>query len=175
MKTVLKLLGVVVVLLLAALLFILSGLYDVAASSPDSGLVAWVLRTTRSRSVHRAYEGLEGRVTVPDLADPRRIHEGLILYSRNCAVCHGAPGEKVSSISQGLNPYPPDLVTEGEGEPLEAFWITKNGIKMTGMPSFGVSHSDEEIWALVAFLQRLPKVTAEEYQGEILTSPLGPH
>ncbi len=125
--------------------------------------------------MHRAYERLEGTLKIPDLEDPQRIHAGLILYSKNCAVCHGAPGEKATSISQGLNPYPPDLVTEGEGEPLEAFWITKHGIKMTGMPSFGVSHSDEEIWAVVAFLQRLPKVTPEEYQGQIRQAvPAGP-
>jgi mono/diheme cytochrome c family protein len=171
MRTVLKLLGVLAVLLLAAFLFILSGAYDVAASSPDSGLVTWVLRTTQSRSVHRASERLEGKVTIPDLDDPERIRAGLSLYSRNCAVCHGAPGEKASPISQGLNPYPPDLVTEGEGEPLEAFWITKNGIKMTGMPSFGVTHSDEEIWAVVAFLQRMPKLSPEEYQAMVNPSP----
>ena len=165
MKTVLKLLGVVVVLVLAALLFIFSGVYDVAASSPDSDLIAWVLRTTQSRSVHRAYESLEGKVAIPNLEDPQRIRTGLILYHQNCATCHGAPGVKLSAIGQGLNPYPPELATEGEGEPLEAFWVTKNGIKMTGMPSFGVTYSDEEIWAIVAFLQRMPKLSPEEYQA----------
>ena len=106
MKTVLKLLGVVVVLLLAALLFIFSGLYDVAASSPDAGLIVWVLRTTQSRSVHRAYENLEEKVPVPNLEDPERIRAGLILDHRNCVTCHGAPGVKLSAIGQGLNPYP---------------------------------------------------------------------
>lgn len=176
MKTVLKLLGVAVVLILAALLFILSGIYDVAASSPDSDLIAWVLRTTQSRSVHRASEALEGKVTVPNLEDPERIRRGLLLYHQNCATCHGAPGVKLSSIGQGLNPYPPELATEGRDEPLEWFWITKNGIKMTGMPSFGVTHSDEEIWDVVAFLKRMPKLSPEEYramtrQAEATPSP----
>lgn len=174
MRTVLKLLGILGVFILAALLFILSGLYDVAASSPDSGLITWVLRTTQSRSVHRAYERLEGKVTVPNLDDPDRIRTGLILYSQNCATCHGAPGSKLSAIGQGLNPYPPDLVTEGEDEPLEAFWVTKHGIKMTGMPAFGVSYSDEEIWALVAFLQRMPKLSPEEYEAVAKPSPPWP-
>ncbi len=165
MKTVLKLLGVVVVLLVAAFLFILSGFYDVAASSPDSDLITWVLQTTQSRSVHRAYERLEGKVTVPNLEDPERIRTGLILYHQNCAICHGAPGVKLSAIGQGLSPFPPELATEGGDEPLEAFWVTKNGIKMTGMPSFGVTHSDEEIWAVVAFLQRMPKLSPEEYRA----------
>jgi mono/diheme cytochrome c family protein len=174
MRTVLKLLGVLVVLILAALLFILSGVYDVAASSPDSGLVAWVLRTTQSRSVHRAYERLEGKVTIPNLDDPERIRTGLILYSQNCATCHGAPGVKLSAIGQGLNPYPPELAAEGGDEPLELFWVTKNGIKMTGMPSFGVTHSDEEIWAVVAFLRRMGKLSPEEYQAMAEPSPPRP-
>jgi mono/diheme cytochrome c family protein len=38
---------------------------------------------------------------------------------------------------------------------------------MTGMPSFGVTHSDEEIWAIVAFLQRMPKLSPEEYQAMV--------
>lgn len=174
MKTVLKMVGAVVVLILAALLFIFSGFYDVAASSPDAGLVAWALRTTQSRSVHRAYESLEGKVAVPDLEDPERIRTGLNLYHQNCATCHGAPGVKLSAIGQGLNPYPPELATEGGDEPLEAFWVTKNGIKMTGMPSFGVSYSDEEIWAVVAFLQRMPKLSPEEYQAMAREAGLAP-
>jgi mono/diheme cytochrome c family protein len=43
------------------------------------------------------------------------------------------------------------------------FWIIKNGIKMTGMASYGAVHSDDEIWTLVAFVQRLPKMTEEQY------------
>ncbi|MEP7231601.1 MAG: cytochrome c [Ginsengibacter sp.] len=34
----------------------------------------------------------------------------------------------------------------------EAFWIIKNGIKMTSMPAFGPTHSDQKIWAITDFL-----------------------
>ncbi|HEV2851688.1 MAG TPA: cytochrome c [Thermoanaerobaculia bacterium] len=166
MKTVLKLLGVVGVLIVAALLFIFSGLYDVSASTPDNGLIAWALQTTQSRSVHRAAESLEGKVQVPNLQDAERIRTGLVHYHEMCATCHGAPGVKISEIGQGLNPYPPELATHGEGDdPVETFWVVKNGIKMTGMPSFGVTHTDDEIWAIVAFLQRMPKLSPREYEA----------
>lgn len=167
MKTVLKLLGLLAVLILAALLFIFSGCYDVAASNPDAGLVAWALRTTQSRSVHRAYESLEGKVQIPRLDDPQMIRTGFIHYHEMCVTCHGAPGVKVSEIGQGLNPFPPELAKAGEDEPLEFFWIVKHGIKMTGMPAFGATHSDDEIWAIVAFVQRLPKLSPEEYQAMV--------
>jgi mono/diheme cytochrome c family protein len=173
MKTVLKLLGVLAVLAVLGFLFILSGCYDVAASTPDHGLIEWVLRTTQARSVHRAYESLEGQVRVPKLDDPQLIQTGLIHYHEMCATCHGAPGVKISEIGQGLNPTPPELTSQGGDEPLETFWIVKNGIKMTGMPSFGVTHTDDEIWAIVAFVDRMPKLSPAEYQALVQQAGLG--
>ncbi len=172
MKSVFKLLGLLTALLLAALLFIYSGWYDVAASSPDSGLIAWALETTRSRSVHRAYESLEGKVQIPRLDDPEMVRTGFVHYHEMCVTCHGGPGIKASEIAQGLNPFPPELTKEAE-EPLESFWIVKHGIKMTGMPGFGVTHTDDEIWAIVAFLDRLPKLSPQEYQTMVQQAGLG--
>ena len=36
------------------------------------------------------------------------------------------------------------------------------------MPAWGITHEDERIWAMVAFLQKLPELTPEQYQ--ILTA-----
>src|SRR4029077_16739407 len=94
-----------------------------------------------------------------------RVRRGLVHYHETCVVCHGAPGVAVSEIAEGMNPEPPELAGEGSGRPGEDFWIVKNGIKMTGMPSFGVTHDDEKIWDLVAFLQQLPKMSPEQYQA----------
>jgi mono/diheme cytochrome c family protein len=161
MKTFLTVVLVLVVVALAALAFILSGVYDVAASTPDTGLVEWALRTTQSRSVHRRAE----QVQAPKLDDPDLIRTGLIEYHELCVVCHGAPGVPISPVGQGLNPTPPELGQESAGEDAgELFWITKNGIKMTGMPAFGVTHSDEEIWAIVAFLTKMGDLSPQEYQ-----------
>ena len=48
------------------------------------------------------------------------------------------------------------------------FWVIKHGIKASGMPAWGKTHDDKRIWAMVAFLQRLPELTADQYQ--ILTA-----
>lgn len=163
MKTVvLTVLGTLGILVLAGLLFIFSGVYDVSAVSEDGGLLEWVLETTRTRSVHRAAEGME--MQAPRLDDPAMIRSGLVRYHSLCATCHGAPGMKVSATGQGLNPYPPELAGEAGEEPLELFWVVKNGIKMTGMPAYGVSLGDEEIWEIVAFLKRMPELSPAEYQ-----------
>ena len=169
MKTVLALVAFLVILIAAALAFIYSGVYDIAAGSPDTGPIEWVLRTTQSRSVHRRAE----EVQAPDLSDPEMLRTGLIHYHEMCVTCHGAPGLPASEIGQGLNPVPPELAGEAGEEPGEQFWVTKNGIKMTGMPAFGVTHTDEEIWAIVAFLQRMPKMSPEEYQAMVQEVGLG--
>ena len=44
---------------------------------------------------------------------------------------------------------------------------------MTGMPAFGHAHSDEEIWAMVAFLQHMPTMSPQEYASELREA--GPH
>ncbi|HEX7183538.1 MAG TPA: cytochrome c [Thermoanaerobaculia bacterium] len=172
MKTILTLVAFLVVLIAAVLAFIYSGVYDVAASSPDTGLIGWALETTQERSVHRRAE----EVQAPDLSDPEMVRLGLIHYHEMCVTCHGAPGMPASEIGQGLNPFPPELASESEEEEAgELFWVVKNGIKMTGMPAFGVTHADEEIWAIVAFLQRMPKMSPEEYQAMVQEVGLGPH
>ncbi len=46
----------------------------------------------------------------------------------------------------------------------EAFWIIKNGIKMTSMPAFGPTHSDQKIWAITDFLlNKMNKMSLIEY------------
>jgi mono/diheme cytochrome c family protein len=166
MKTVLTVVLVLAVVALAAMAFIFSGAYDVAASTPDTGVVDWALRTTQHRSVHRRAE----QVQAPSgLDDPDLIRTGLIEYHEMCVVCHGAPGVPISPIGQGLNPSPPLLADEAaEEEAGELFWITKNGIKMTGMPAFGVTHSDEELWAIVAFMKKMGSLSPEEYQRMVV-------
>src|SRR5207302_560572 len=47
-------------------------------------------------------------------------------------------------------------------EPAELYWIIKNGVKMTGMPSFStIGMEDNEIWSVVAFIRKLPVSDAD--------------
>ena len=86
---------------------------------------------------------------------------------RGCANCHGGPGVGWAKFSEGLNPGPPDLKDVVGGlEPRELFWVVKNGIKMTGMPSFGaIGVPDQEIWSIVAFLKKLPSVSEADFKA----------
>jgi mono/diheme cytochrome c family protein len=95
---------------------------------------------------------------------------GVEHFAAHCAVCHGGPGVPKGHIGKGLYPVPPDLAQASKHlSDAEMFWVIKNGLKMTGMPSWA-DHSDEEIWATVAFLKKLPAMTPEEYAKLIMAS-----
>lgn len=147
----------------AALAVVRSGVLDVAASSPHSATVRWLLSTTMERSVRRRAAHL---APPPSLADPARIEAGFAAYEDMCAVCHGSPGSEASVIARGLNPEAPrlDEVVDRWSD-AELFWIVENGVRMTGMPAFGATHEDGELWDLVAFVRRLPSSSQSEYRA----------
>jgi len=139
-----------------------SGLYDVAATAPDNAMTRWLLVTVRNQSIDQRAAGIE----VPSLTDPALVQEGFEHYHEMCVGCHLAPGVDSSEIRQGLNPQPPVLAqVVPHSSPARLFWVIKNGVKMSGMPAWGTSHSDPMIWAMVAFLERLPDMTPTEYRA----------
>jgi mono/diheme cytochrome c family protein len=171
MKILLTVVAVVALLVAGALVAAWTGLVAVAATGPQSGVVEWYLHTARERSVARR----AGAIEVPPLDDPRLLRTGLVEYQEMCVACHGAPGVRQSSLARGLNPMPPDLARPGdlhEGSTARTFWIVKNGLRMTGMPAFGPTHDDEELWAVTAFVERLPELSPEDYAAMLRNAGL---
>ena len=164
-KTVLVVLTLFVAAVLVALggvAYVYSGEYNVAATEPHSAFEQWLLGTTMEHSV-RAHARREV-AAAPTLGE-ESFHHGAKHYVSTCVGCHGAPGVERGEFGKGLTPSPPQLakaVTRWNQQ--ELFWIVKNGIKLAGMPAFGPTHTDEEIWAMVAFLRRLPQMSAQEYR-----------
>jgi mono/diheme cytochrome c family protein len=168
MRTLLASLALMLVLLaVGGLAFLYSGLYDVAATAPDWSVTRWALQTVRTRSIETHAAGIR---VPPGLDDPAKLLVGTEHFAAHCAVCHGAPGVPKGDIAHGLNPQPPDLTHASDHyTPPELFWILKHGIKMTGMPSWG-DHSDDELWATVAFIQKLPGMTEQDYAKLVVAS-----
>src|SRR6476659_5680703 len=156
------------VLIGAAALGIYAGLYNIAADVPHTQPVYWLLETMRDRSIAaRARE-----VVVPaDLNDPTRISKGAGQYADMCSGCHLAPGMKRTEISQGLYPRAPELRRKTTLTPAEQFWVVKHGIKMTGMPAWGVTHDDDLLWDVVAFVRKLPELTPDQYEALVKNAP----
>ena len=69
------------------------------------------------------------------------------------------------------NPRAPELRRKTDLTPSEQFWIIKHGVKMTGMPAWGVTHDDDLLWDVVAFVRKLPELTPEQYETLVKNAP----
>jgi hypothetical protein len=163
LKAFIAVFALLAVVFTAMTFYFLTGGYNVAATSPHWAVTVKVLRAVSDRSIQWQSRG----IGVPGtFNDPKLSQIGFNHYHAMCRLCHGAPGYEPSEFARGLYPSPPNL-TSGriqQWSDSQLYWIVKNGVKMTGMPAFGVTHDKEEMWGIVAFLRRLPKLTPVEYR-----------
>lgn len=160
---------VVVVLVLfglaAPFAVIYSGAYDVAATRQHTAPVYWALIT----SLHQSIQAHAGREVAapPDLGDRIRIEQGLVLYEQLCATCHGAPGRPPDALALGMTPPPANLMPAARSWTAgEIFWTVSKGLKMTGMPAWEFRLSEDEIWAVTAFVKHMASLSPVEYEVE---------
>jgi mono/diheme cytochrome c family protein len=144
--------------------FFFGGYYNVAAAAEDPAVVTWALTQVRNASINRhALDQPPASVN-----EPASVQAGAKAFAAHgCTNCHGAPGVAWLKLSEGLHPDPPDLKdVVGQVSPAQLFWVVKNGINMTGMPSFALAGvKDEEIWSIVAYLKKLPGVSEADYKA----------
>jgi hypothetical protein len=163
MKTLkfLALIGLIGILgAIGAGVFFFGGFYSVAGTYEEPKVVQWALVQVRTASIKR-----HAKDRPPANLDSQAQAGAKAYANRGCTNCHGAPGVEWQKFSEGLRPDPPDLTEVApEREPRELFWVIKNGINMTGMPSFAkIEVPDDEIWSIVAFVKRLPTVKPEDF------------
>ncbi len=151
------------VFIVAAVFYFLFGLYDVSATRPHPTIVNMIFHSITERSIQRNSAAL----TVPYDVDDGKIYvKGFREYEEMCVQCHGAPGVEPSPSGKGLFPEPPRFPEEElyEYSLKDIFWVTKNGIKMTGMPAYGPTLKDERIWAVAIFLDKSRNLSEAEYK-----------
>ncbi|HEX6432700.1 MAG TPA: c-type cytochrome [Gemmatimonadales bacterium] len=142
-------------------IFIASGRYDIAAMHPHTQPVRTILKFLQRRSIAFHARNL----VAPRFDQPEVIQRGLALYREHCVSCHGAPGEGRQRVGVGLNPNPPPLEQAIERwSDAEIYWTTAFGLKMAGMPSFLLGRTPAEIWAIVAFVRQMNRLSPEEYR-----------
>ncbi|HZP68790.1 MAG TPA: cytochrome c [Pseudolabrys sp.] len=149
---------------IGAAVFFLGGFYSVAGTAEDPAIVRWALIQVRTASINRH----AGDQPPANINDAQTVQAGAKAFAAHgCANCHGAPGVAWQKYSEGLHPDPPDLKEVVDHRtPAQLFWVVRNGINMTGMPSFALAGAkDEEIWAIVAFLKKLPTVSEADYKA----------
>jgi len=146
------------VLLIGGYALVRSGLIPANADVKPGRLETWIASTSLDATLDREAPKGENPVALTD----QNLLDGVHLFAENCAVCHGSAkgAASPSPIAKGLYQKPPQLATEGvEDDPEgESFWKIKHGIRLTGMPSFGYSLSDRQIWTLALFLKHMDKL-----------------
>ena len=146
---------------LAATLVVVSGVVPIKASSGHWAITARFLDFAKLRSVATYSIGIQA----PSLADEGLLLRGAGHYENGCYPCHGSPGTGVPPVMAAMTPDPPEL-TDGltRYTPEQLFSIVKHGIKFTGMPAWPAQQRDDEVWAMVAFLRRMPDLDAAGYR-----------
>lgn len=153
-------LGLIAAGFVVALLVAYGGLYNVAATEQHTAFGRWALDTTFHSSVRRQSAGL----SPPAELTPAQMRAGASAYKSMCEHCHAGPGAQRADWASGMRPRPPHLAEEAaEWELAEVFWIAKHGVRMTGMPAFGPTHTDAELWGVAGFVKSLPGMDAATY------------
>jgi thiosulfate dehydrogenase len=144
--------------LILAYALVRSGFIPANADAAPGWLETWMARTSLEATLRREAPKEQNPVALNE----QNLLEGVRLFARNCAVCHGSAAgfAAASPIAKGLYPKPPQLATDGvEDDPQgESFWKIRHGIRLTGMPSFGGSLSDHDIWVLALFLKQMDRL-----------------
>jgi len=160
--------AVVVLLIEAIAVVVLAkiGFMGVAATGENPAVLDWLLVADRQAAISASVR----EISVPDLQSAAMVQRGLERFHEMCVGCHGAPGVEQSDVGKGLNPEPPDLAKMGplsQRQEAHVFWVAKHGIRMTGMPAFGPTHGDDQIWDIVAFVARLQELSPDQYQAMV--------
>jgi len=162
------LLGVLATIVVAAVcgyIVLRSGLVPANADAEPGWLEIWAANTSLDATLDREAPKGPNPVTLTDA----NLVAGVELYGRHCAICHGtAKGDaSASPVAKGLYPGPPQLATDGVEDDPEgfSFWKIKHGIRWTGMPSWGSTLTDEQIWTLALFLNQMDKLPSAAQQA----------
>lgn len=142
-----------------------TGSVRVDAAGPETTFTRWLLHRAYEQRLAREEEGIQ----VPDdIGDRERVLAGALGFDQMCSDCHTPPGEQATVVNLGMNPPPPDLRDIPLARSAEqAFWVISNGVRMTGMPAFGLTHEDDELWDLVAFLEKARSLDGGAYRDMV--------
>lgn len=144
--------------LMVPILVLFTGAIDMGADA-NPGIIE---RTLAPWALDRSVEMRAPKGKNPFAADPATIAAGLGSYRENCLMCHGAPNVKRAGLSKGFNPPAPPLGIDDDAPDGELFWLIKHGIRMTPMPAFSPTLTDDEIWKIVTFVRHLPNLSEQE-------------
>jgi len=145
--------------IVAATVVLQAGWYDASALRPHFQFV----HTLIERGMQQSVRFHARSVVAPPVSEGSATRGGAV-FRAHCQQCHGGPGLAMGVIGLSMQPVPGPLADAARRwKPREMYWITANGIKMSGMPAWRFHLSEQEIWDVVAFLGVLPAMTPADY------------
>jgi len=147
---------------IGGLVVLRGGFYDISATEQHYPFIYTVLAQGMQASVAHHAQDI---VAPADLDAPARVPRGAALYQANCVQCHGGPGVAPSLHGLSMQPAPGPLVdADTNWKARELYWITRHGVKMSGMPAWEYHLSDDELWDVVAFVSAMPGMTQGDFR-----------
>jgi len=151
------LLVLVCIFILGLVAFVQGG---ISARGRPSALETVVARRLRKLGIPSSARNQKNPVqSTPEVLAEARHH-----FADHCATCHANDGSGNTTIGQNLYPPAPDMrlpetqnLSDGE-----IYYIIHNGVRLTGMPAWGVDEPDLDSWKLVIFIRHLPQLTRDE-------------
>lgn len=156
MKFLLGLLLGIVLLPACAYFYIRAGYAPVATAATPFPLERYLAHMALNVRIEKE---APTRAGVP--ADEPNMLAGAKLYREHCAVCHGMRDGIKTATAKGMFPQPP-LLLHGTGvtddPPGVTYWKVANGIRLTGMPAYRASLTDQQMWQISQLLatEKLP-------------------
>jgi thiosulfate dehydrogenase len=148
----------VLVLLMLGYAAVAGGLIPANADAKPPVLERWIAKRALTAAIDRGIKGLSD----PLPTDDSTLARGVRLYGTHCAVCHGTSDGQASSVAKGLYQRPPQFakhdVTDDPVE--ETYWKITHGIRLTGMPSYANTLTEEQRWAIATFLRHQGELAA---------------
>lgn len=145
----------------AGAVMLLSGAYSTAATKQHFRITYRILELGLRYSVARYADDID----VPDLGRVADVNVGYACYRQYCQQCHGAPGVARDPLGRGQLPSPSSLSESARDWPAaHLFYVTQQGVRMSGMPAWEYRISTEGLWSTVAYLKAMPFMTVAKHR-----------
>lgn len=162
-KVVLLVTGAILLVILGGvggIVMLLSGAYSTAATTQHFRITHRLLDAGLRYSVRSYARDVE----VPALDAPGMFERGASCYQTYCVQCHGAPGIGRDAEGRGMLPIASNLAQSAREWPPEwLYYVTKKGVRMSGMPAWEFRMSEDSLWSTVVFLMELPFLSHAQY------------
>jgi mono/diheme cytochrome c family protein len=148
----------VVIVLLAEFLWVRLGFIHSRADVPESVLERKIAMPSLDASLDRHAP----QAANPIAATDANLLAGMKIYQTHCAGCHGDIHQTHQAFGDAFYPRAPQFMEDAPDMPEnQNFYIVRHGIRLTGMPAFGSSLNEQEVWQVITFLSHMDKLSPQ--------------